>query len=120
MSSEPTVINIVILSTAPTGFEHSSYRVAADREFTINFTNSFSDEAVKLSLLISPASDPAIARVPGKAGFGTITMSKAIYVSDPVPGRGRTTFRVNELAAGSYVLQVRERPGRFAAQLIVE
>lgn len=120
MSNLPTVIDVAIVSSASPGFEHSVYRVSAGHQLTVNFRNSLPEEGVNLSLLISSANDPAIAPVTGKAGLGTIIMSKAIYVADPVPAGGRASFRVDALVAGSYVLQIRERLLRFTAQLIAE
>jgi len=120
MSSLPTVIDVAIMSSASPGFEHSIYRVSAGHQLTIKFRNSLPEEGVNLSLLISSANDPAIAPVAGKAGLGNIIMSKALYVADPVPTGGRAAFRVDALVAGAYVLQIRERLLRFAAQLIAE
>ena len=104
-------------------FDRGTYVAPGGEAFTIVITNSaftMSGKPLRGTVLISRASEPARAPVPGRPGMGTCVLSKAIFIAPAVTAPGTQTASVPALEPGGYVLQLAEGWGHKGnAALIV-
>jgi hypothetical protein len=91
------------------GFDRDTYVAPSGEAFAIEITNSAftrSGEPLRGTVVISRASDPARAPVPGRPHMWTYTASKAIFIAPAVTAPDAQTAIVQALEPGKYVLQL--------------
>jgi hypothetical protein len=66
------------------------------------------NEPIQATVVISPSHDPAIAPVPGRPGWFTGSTERAVFVAPPVTAPDTAVITVPALAAGTYVMQLRD------------
>jgi hypothetical protein len=108
-------------------FNSSCYYAPADTPFTIAFTNNVaaagSGTSVPLTLMISPASDPAVQYESGTSGEFVVNPENAVFVAQTAvasSGDNATDLSVPALSAGTYALTTEQLPTTCFATLVVQ
>jgi hypothetical protein len=114
----------VTLQGASPYFAEDQYCAPAGEAFTLKITNSMftlgDRKPVEVTVVISPADDPAIAPVPGRPGWFTGSTERASFLSAPVTAPHTGVFTVPALAAGTYLMQIMDFGPESSATLIVQ
>jgi hypothetical protein len=117
----------VDVSTGSGTFSSPCYYAPADAPLTLAFFNDAvaegSGTAFPLTLMISPASNPAVQFLSGTSGEYVVNMRNAVFVAPrAVGGSGGNAIdlTVPPLAAGTYELTTEQLPTTCVATLVVK